>query len=107
ARGQHGVADVVHRADLADRAYDRRLRADIHRVGADVDVGVVQPVEHLLQRQPVGQQAVEVDGDVEGLGLAAPAGDVDHAGNRLEAALQEPVLDGLQIGDGVTRRADD
>ena len=30
-------------------------------------------VEHLLQRQAVGQQPVEIDGDVVGLGLAAPA----------------------------------
>ena len=72
--------------------------AEIHRVGADIDVGVVQPVQHLLEGEPVGEQPVEVDGDVVGLGLAAPAGDVDHAGDRLEAALQDPVLDGLEVG---------
>ncbi len=84
-----------------------RLRANVHRVGADVDVGVVQPVEHLLQREVVGEQAVEIDGDVIGLGLAAPAGDVDHGpGHRLEAALQHPVLDRLQIGHGVAGRPD-
>ena len=103
---QHGVADVVHRADLADRAHDRRLRADVHRVGADIDVGVAEPVQHLLQGEPVGQQPVEVDDDVVGLGLAAPAGDVDHPGDRLEAALQDPVLDGLEVGDGIAGRTD-
>ena len=105
-RGQHGAADVFHRADLADRAHDRRLRPDIHRVGADIDVGVVQPVQHLLQREAVGKQPVEVDGDVVGLGLAAPAGDVDHARHRLEAALQDPVLDGLEVEHRVARRPD-
>ena len=106
-RGDQRVADVVHRADLADRAYDRRLRSDIHRVGADVDVGVVQAVEHLLEGEAVGEQPVEVDGDVERLRLAAPARDVDHAGDRLEAAFEHPVLDRLQVGDGVAGRADD
>ena len=104
---EHGVADVVHRPDLADTAHDRRLRADVHGIGADIDVGVVQSVQHLLERKPVGQQPVEIDGDVVGLGLAAPAGDVDDAGDRLQAPLQDPVLQRLEVGDGVARRADD
>ena len=106
AHRQHGVADVGHGADLADAADHRRLRAEIDRVGADIDVGAVQRVEHLLQRDAVGQELVEVDGDVEGLALAAPGRDVDHARHRLEPAQQDPVLDGLEVGHAVARRAD-
>ena len=97
------TASMVLRMSSIERIWPtERTIADcepmIHRVGADIDVGVVQPVQHLLQREPVGQQPVEIDGDVVGLGLAAPAGDVDHARDRLEAALQDPVLDGLEVG---------
>ena len=106
AHRQHGVADIGHGADLADAADHRRLRAEIDRVGADIDVGAVQRVEHLLQRDAVGQELVEVDGDVEGLALAAPRRDVDHARHRLEPAQQDPVLDGLEVGHAVARRAD-
>ena len=106
AHRQHGVADVGHGADLADAADYRRLRAEIDRVGADIDVGAVQRVEHLLQREAVGQEPVEADSDVECLALAAPARDVDHARHRLEPAQQDPVLDGLEVGHAVARRAD-
>src|SRR5205807_76976 len=79
AHHHHGAFDVVDRANLADAADDGRLRPEIDRVGADIDVGAVQRVDHLLQRKAVGQQAIQVDGDVVGLALAAPARDVDDA----------------------------
>jgi hypothetical protein len=41
------------------------------------------------------QQPVEVDGDFVGLGLAAPAGDVDDPRHRLEPSLEDPILDGF------------
>ena len=106
ARRQQRVADIVHRPDLADAAHDGRLRPDVDGVGTDIDIAVVQPVEHLLQGESVGQQAIEIDIDVVGLGLATPAGHVDHAGHRLQAALQDPILDRLEIGHRVARRSD-
>jgi len=39
-----------------------------------------------------------------GLGLAAPSGDVDHARHGAEAALQDPVLQRLQVEHAVVRR---
>ena len=81
--------------------------AEIDRLAADIDVAVVEGLQHLRQRQPVVDQPVEIDGDVVGLGLAAPAVDVDDARHRLEAALQHPVLDRLEIGHRIARRPDD
>ena len=102
----HGVGEVVDRADQADAAHHGRLRADIDGVAADIDVGIADRLEQLRQRQAVGDQLVEVDLELVGLALAAPAGDVDHAGHGTEAALENPVLDGLEVEHAVVRRAD-
>ena len=59
---QHGVADVVERVDLADAAYHRRLRADVDRLAADVDVAVAERLQHLRQREAVGGELGEIDG---------------------------------------------
>ena len=61
-------------------------------------------LQHLRQRQPVGDQLVEVDLQLVGLGLAAPAGDVDDAGHGAETALQYPVLQRLEVEHAVVRR---
>ena len=101
----HGVVEVVDRADQADAAHHGGLRADIDGVAADIDVGIADGLQHLRQRQPVGDQLVEIDLQLVGLGLAAPAGDVDHAGHGAEAALQHPVLQRLEVEHAVVRRA--
>ena len=100
----HGVVQIVDRADQAYAAHHGGLRADIDGVAADIDVGIGDGLQHLRQRQPVGDQLVEVDLQFIGLGLAAPAGDVDHAGHGAEAALQYPVLQRLQVEHAVVRR---
>ena len=101
----HGVVEVVDRADQADAAHHGGLRADVDGVAADIDVGVGDRLQHLRQRQPVGDQSVEIDLQFVGLGLAAPAGDVDDAGHGAEAALQHPVLQRLEVEHAVVRRA--
>ncbi len=107
ARGaQQGVLDLSGRVDQAYAAHDGRLVAEVHRLAADVDVGVVQRLQHLGQGHPEGDQLLVVDGDVVGAGLAAPAGDVGDAGHGLEAALQHPVLEGLEVGHRIAGRAD-
>ena len=73
------VADVVHRMDQSDAAHHGRLRADIDGLAADIDVAVAQRLQHLRQRQAVLPPAMLIDADLVGLGLAAPAGDIDHA----------------------------
>ena len=101
----HGVVEVVDRADQADAAHHGGLRADIDGVAADIDVGIGDGLQHLRQRQPVGDQLVEIDLQFVGLGLAAPAGDVDDAGHGAETALQHPVLQRLEVEHAVVRRA--
>ncbi|MGY4297252.1 hypothetical protein ACVWXN_005347 [Bradyrhizobium sp. i1.4.4] len=103
----HGVGEVVDRTDQADAAYHGRLLADIDGVAADIDVGIADRLEQLRQCQAVGDQLVEIDLELVGLALAAPAGDVDDAGHGAEAALQNPVLDGLEIEHAVVRRTDE
>ena len=87
------------RADQADAAHHRRLRTDVDGLAADVDVALPIALQHLRDREAVADQPARVDRDLVGLGLAAPAGDVDDPRHRLEAPLEDPVLDGLQVGD--------
>ena len=101
----HGVVEVVDRADQADAAHHGGLRADVDGIAADIDVGVADGLQHLRQRQPVGDQLVEIDLQLIGLGLAAPPGDVDDAGHGAETALQHPVLQRLEVEHAVIRRA--
>src|SRR6185503_15947256 len=54
-----------------------------------------------------GQKLVEIDRDVIGLALAAPGRDVDHSGDRFQPAQQDPVLNGLEVGDGEAGGPDD
>ena len=100
------VADVIHRVDQADAAHHRRLRPDIHRLAAHIDVGVVQRRQNLRHGQAEMRELALVDRHFVGFRLA-PAIHVDHARHRAETALQHPVLDGLEIGDRVVRRPDD
>ena len=105
-RGDHGAGERVDRADQADAAHHRRLLPDIDGVAADIDVGVADGLQQLRQRQPVRDQLVEIDLQLVGLGLAAPAGDVDDAGHGAEAALQHPVLQRLEIEHRIIGRPD-
>ncbi len=105
-RRDHGVGERVDGADQADAAHHRRLLSDIDGVAADIDVGVADGLQQLRQRQPVRHQLVEIDLQLVGLGAAAPAGDVDDAGHGAEAALQHPVLQGLQVKHGIIGRTD-
>ena len=91
--------------DQPDAAHDRGLRPEIDGLAADIDVAVVERLQHLRQGEAVGEQLVEIDGDLVGLCLAAPAGDIDDARHRLEAALENPVLDRLEVGDASSRAA--
>ena len=105
-RSDHGVGQRIDRPDQSDAAHHRRLLADIDGVAADIDVGVADGLQQLRQCQPVRDQLVEIDLQLVGLGLAAPAGDVDDAGHRAEAALQHPVLQRLEIEHRIIGRAD-
>ena len=60
----------------------------------------------LGQGDVVSVELVQVDLDLVFLGGAAPGVDLNHAGHRKKAALQDPVLDGAQIGQSEMRRPD-
>ena len=49
----HRVADVVHRMDQPDPAHHGGLRTDVDGLTADIDIGVVDRVQNLRQRQAV------------------------------------------------------
>src|SRR5215475_10319264 len=103
--GQHGVVEIVERADEANATHHRRLAANIERVAADIDVAVVERLQDLRKRQAVGHQFVDVDLQLENLGLAAPPGYVDDSGHRPEPPLQHPILQGLEIEHAVSGRS--
>src|SRR5215510_2161878 len=102
--GQHGVVEIVERADEANAAHHRRLASNIERVAADIDVAVVERLQDLRKRQAVGHQLVDVDLQLEDFGLAAPPGHVDDSGHRPEPPLQHPILQGLEIEHAVSGR---
>ena len=107
ARSEHRVSHVVHRVDDADTAHHRRLRADIHCLAADVDVAVVQHLQHLREGQAIGGELFKIDCDLVRLVLSTPPVHIDHAGHRLETPVQDPVLDSFQVSNRVPRRSDD
>ncbi len=102
-----GVQQRGRRFDQPDPAHDDGLRANVDRLAAHVGVARIQRLHDLRQRHVEGCKAARIDGHVVDLGLAAPAGDVDHPGHRLEAALERPVLQRLEVGRRRARRPDD
>src|SRR6266446_2847986 len=105
-RCDHRVADLIHRVYEADAADNRSLWPKIDGLAANIDVAVVERLQHLRQGDPMGEQTVQIDGDLVGLGLAAPSGDVEHPRHRLEPTLEDPVLDGLEVGNAKAGWAD-
>ncbi len=92
--------------DEADAADIDRLLAETDGAAADIEVGIADRADDLGQRDAVGIELVQVDLDLEFLGGAAPGIDLHHAGNGQQPALDDPVLDGAQIGQPEMRRAD-
>ena len=78
-----------------------RLAAQGQDVAADVGVRVVDGVLHLLERHVVLAEQPGVDQDLVLLDRPAVAGHVDDAGDRLQGALEDPVLHGLELVGGV------
>src|SRR5207245_9961101 len=89
----------------SDAPHHRGLRADIDRVAADMDVGIAYGLQQLRQAQSVRHQLVEIELQLIGLGLAAPARDVDDARHGTETALQGAILQRREVEHGVVGRA--
>ena len=104
ALGQILGAAAVHQADAADVD---GLLADVDRAAADIDVGIGDGADDLGQGDVVGVELMKVDLDLVLLRGPAPGVDLDDAGHRQEAPLENPVLDGAQIGQPEMGRSGD
>ena len=94
-------------AQKPDPAHDVRLAAQGEDVAADVGVRLLNGVLDLLERDSVVIQLHRVDQHLVLLHRAAEAGHIDHAGDRLERALEHPVLNRLDLVQGVARAFED
>ena len=52
-RRQHRIAQIVHRVDQPDTAHDRGLGTEIDGLAADIDVAVVEGLQHLRQGEAI------------------------------------------------------
>ena len=95
---------AVHQADAANVD---GLLADVDGAAADIDVGVADRRDHLGKRHVVGVELMQIDIDVVRLGCPAPGVDLNDAGDRQQAALDDPVLDRSQIGQSEVWGTDD
>ena len=98
---EHLVDRVFAAAEQADAAHAHGHVALHHYVGADVLVGVLQGRLQLGQRDPELFEPVGVGVDLVALDRAAAAGHVHDARHAAELALQHPVLQRLEVVEGV------
>src|SRR5258708_15952402 len=82
--------------DKADTADDGRLWSEIHGLAPDVDVGVIKSLQDLRDGDPISNQLVLINRDLEGLAFPGPAADVHHTRYGLEAPCKNPTLHRLQ-----------
>jgi hypothetical protein len=97
-RGRVGIAARARLYKIDDGLLVGLLRVE---QGQIADGAEAQRVEHLGKREPVIDEPALVGGDLVGLALAASARDVDDARHGLETAPQDPVLEGLEVGDRI------
>ena len=64
---------------------------------ADVEVVLLDPLDHLPEREIVSKQRMWIDDDVILLHVPTDAEHLRHAGDRLEMELDDPVLDRAQL----------
>ncbi len=98
---QHLVHRVLAAAEQADAAHRHGDVALDHHVGADVLVGVLQGRLQLGQGDAELLEAFRVGINLVALDGAAVAGHIDDAGHAAELALQHPVLQLLEVVEGV------
>ena len=74
--------------ELVDRAHEVALRAFLEAAAGDVDVFLLQALDHGVDRQVELRQLLLVDVDLDLVLEAAADLDRGHAGDRLELLLQ-------------------
>ena len=93
----HDVANLAHVVDESDAAHHVGLRTTLDDVAADIDVAVGNGLIKFERTHAVGGKLIGVDADLESLHLTAEADDVGNARHRPELALNDPVLQRLQL----------
>ena len=97
--GDHDVLDLLQ-VDRAALAVDQQHpRPDGDAPAADVAVVLLDGLHNLVERQAVLDQPLRVDADLVLLFVAAPAVDLGHAGNGPKLRLDDPVVNGPQLGE--------
>jgi hypothetical protein len=95
------------RVDEPDAADIDRLLPDRDLATADIDVAIPKRADQLRHGDVVGLELFQVRIDIELLGGATPGIDLRHSGNGEQAARDNIVLQGAQIGQPEVRRPDD
>ena len=93
----HDVANLANVVDESNTTHDVGLRTALDDVTADVDVAVGDGLIELERTDAVGGKLVGIDADLEGLHLTAETDDVGNAGHGAQLALDDPVLQRLQL----------
>ena len=95
ARARHDqIGDLLHRAELVDRAHEVLGVAFLDVAAGEIDVLHGEAARHLLDRQPGPAQLLLVDLDRDLLLQAAQHAHRGHAGHLLQPPLQ------LLLGEG-------
>jgi hypothetical protein len=101
ARADHDVADFLGIRDLPGGADQVLLAVSFDVAGADIGIVGRQRRHHVAERQLVRHQAGRVRQHVELLFVAADRVHLDDTGNRAQLRLDDPILDGAEIGGGI------
>ena len=108
AVGAHGhAAEIVDRLDVAAPAHHVLGAAELEEASAHLVVRAADRVDHVAQRQVVGEQRRRVDLDLVLLDEAAHRGDLGHPRHAGERVAQRPVLQRAQLGERVPPAAVD
>ena len=101
ALGDDHVLHVVERLQQPHASHVDALASEAQVVAADIGVAGVDRGEHLGQRDPVVEQFLGIDVSLVLARRAAERHDVDDSGDLLDLATGVPVLDRLQLVQGI------
>jgi hypothetical protein len=103
ARRDHDVRDRLDALDPARGADDVGLAEVLDEAGAGADVVALEGLDHVAERQRVGDELLRVGADLVLLDPAADRVDTRDVGDALELRPDDPVLDRPQIGRAFDR----
>ena len=98
SRGHHDLLEALSIGDLARHANQILLARALDVAGADVGVVASHGIEHVAQRQPIGEQLGWVRGNVELTHIAADSVDLGDALQVTQLWPYDPILQGAKRG---------